>query len=324
MTSEEDSEETEPKGILQMTQINKIITENKDHYGVERKIDGKNQKFINDTGSPVTIMPNNPTLYNPEDIQPLKERYQDVNKNEIKLLGKISVDIEYNSKQTKLPLLITKWTDITPLLGVTWLKQLPITINKISLDNETGQSETTTIHTKFKKLFETNHTIENTEVKIQIKPGCYPIQQKARPIPYHQQDNVKNELDRLIKSGHLERLETIEEDCFVSPVVITVNEDKTVKIALDAQQLYDSCITKRPRMPNMDELLYQNSSELSENKLDRIWISVIDLDYAHGQMKLSAETTKHCNFAVTGEKINGYYQFLKGFYGPADIPTIVQ
>ena len=39
-------------------------------------------------------------------------------------------------------------------------------------------------------------------------------------------------------------------------------------------------------------------------------------------MKLSPETSKHCNFAITGEKINGYYRFPKGFYGPAAIPTI--
>ena len=139
-------------------------------------------------------MPNNPTLYNPEDVQPLKERYQDMNKTEIKFLGKVWVNIEYNSKQTKLPLLITKRTDITPLLGVNWLKQLPITINKISLDNKTDQSETTTIHTNFKKLFETNRTIKKTEVKIQMKPGRYPIQQKARLIPYHLQDDVNKEL----------------------------------------------------------------------------------------------------------------------------------
>ena len=160
---------------------------------------------------------------------------------------------------------------------------------------------------------------ENTD-----KTGLLPKQQKARPIPYHLQDDVKNELDRLINSGHLQRLETIEEDCFVSPVVITVKKDKTVKIALDARKLNDSCIKKRPHMPNMDELLNQISSELSKNELDPIWISIIDLDYAYGQMKLSPETSKHCNFAITGEKINGYYRFLKGFYGPADIPTIFQ
>ena len=245
-----------------------------------------------------------------------------MNKNEIKFLGKIWANIECNGETTKLPILILQRNDITPLLGVNWLKHLPITINKISLDEKTSQSED--IHTKFNKLFETNHTIKNTEVKIQIKPGCYPIQQKTRPIPYHLQQDVKNELDRLIKSGHLERLETIEEDCFVSPVVITVKKDKTVKIALDARKLNESCVKKRPHMPNIEELLNQISTELSRNDHDPIWISVIDLDYAYGQMKLAPETSKHCNFAVTGENMNGYYRFLKGFYGPADIPTFFQ
>ena len=42
-------------------------------------------------------------------------------------------------------------------------------------------------------------------------------------------------------------------------------------------------------MPNMDELLNQISAELSKNDTDTIWISVIDLDYAYGQMKLAPE-----------------------------------
>ena len=144
----------------------------------------------------------------------MKERYQDVNKNEIEFMGKTWVTVEYNRTSTELPMLITKRNDITPLLEVNWLKQLPITINKITLDNETDQS--VNIYKKYHKLFTTNHTIQNAEVKIQIKLGCYPIQQKARPIPYHLQD-VKNELNRLIGSGHLERLETIEEDCPYQP-----------------------------------------------------------------------------------------------------------
>ena len=77
-------------------------------------------------------------------------------------------------------------------------------------------------------------------------------------------------------------------------------------------------------MPNMDELLNQISAELSKNDTDPIWISVVDLDYAYGQMKLAPETSKHCNFAITGEKITEYYRFRIGFYGPADIPTIFQ
>ena len=114
----------------------------------------------------------------------------------------------------------------------------------------------------------------------------------------------EDELDRLIKSGHLERLE-IEEDGFVSPVVITCKKDKSVKIALDAGKLFESCIKKRLHMPNLAELLNQLSAELSRNDTQPIWISVIDLNYAYGQMKVAPETSKHCNFAITREKING-------------------
>ena len=77
-------------------------------------------------------------------------------------------------------------------------------------------------------------------------------------------------------------------------------------------------------MPNMEALLNQISTELSRNNHDPIWISVIDIDNAYGEMKLAPETSKHCNFAVTGEIMNRVYRFLKGFYGPADIPTIFQ
>ena len=72
----------------------------------------------------------------------MKERSQDVNKNEIEFLGNTWVTVEYNKISSKLPMLITKRNDITPLLGVNWIKQLPITINKITLDNETNQSYT--------------------------------------------------------------------------------------------------------------------------------------------------------------------------------------
>ena len=58
MISGKDNEETETKGILQITQINKIIPDNNDHDVVEITINGKKQKFIIDTGSPVTIMRN--------------------------------------------------------------------------------------------------------------------------------------------------------------------------------------------------------------------------------------------------------------------------
>ena len=122
----------------------------------------------------------------------------------------------------------------------------------------------------------------------------------------------------------MERVKQVDEDCFVSPVVITVKNDKSVKKDLDSRKLNDSCIKVRPHMPNMEELLNQISVEITKDRTKKLMISKIHLDHTYGQMMLSEETSRQCVFAITGGNFSGYYRFKKGFYGLADIPTIVQ
>ena len=59
----------------------------------------------------------------------------------------------------------------------------------------------------------------------------------------------------------------MHEDCFVSAVVIIVNSDKSVKIALDSRNLNDSCIKMRPHLPNTEELVYQISVEITRVRI---------------------------------------------------------
>ena len=101
---------------------------------------------------------------------------------------------------------------------------------------ENSQSEREKIFKKVPDLFENNETIKETQINIQLKPGNYPVKQKARPITLHLQGDVGRELEDIIKSAHLEKVKDVDEDCFVLPVVITVKNDKSVKIALDSQQ----------------------------------------------------------------------------------------
>ena len=49
-------------------------------------------------------------------------------------------------------------------------------------------------------------------VKMNLKK-MQTIQQKRRPIPTHLQDQVAEDLKRLIKNGYLERATEITEDC---------------------------------------------------------------------------------------------------------------
>ena len=149
-------------------------------------------------------------------------------------------------------------------------------------------------------MFQNNEAIKDTEIKIQLKPGHFPVKQKARPVPLHLQEDVGKILEKLIESGHLEKIKDVDEDCFVSPVVITVKSDKSVKIALDSRKLNDICIKIRPYMPNMEELLNQISVEITRDRTMQLFKSKIDLDYAYGQKKISEETIRQCVFTLTG------------------------
>ena len=70
------------------------IEEKTKHYLATIKTNGVKKEFIIDTGSPITIMPPDGRIMKSTEIQKIANRYQDVNKNEVKLRGKFPVNIE--------------------------------------------------------------------------------------------------------------------------------------------------------------------------------------------------------------------------------------
>ena len=84
-------EETEPnesmsesdESIYHIEEIKNIVEKQK-QYTAKIKINGTPKEFIIDTGSPVTIMPLDEQNLKKTEIQKITNRYQDVNKNEVK------------------------------------------------------------------------------------------------------------------------------------------------------------------------------------------------------------------------------------------------
>ena len=72
---------------------------------------------------------------------------------------------------------------------------------------------------------------------------------------------MKKELEKLIEKGHLEKADKTTENCFVSPAVITIKKDQSVKIALDSRKLDESCIKKS----NNAEYGGMNQSDFCKN-----------------------------------------------------------
>ena len=281
-------------------------------------------KFIIDSGSPVTLIPKS-QFNGITPLRPIGTEYRDVNDNRIKFEGK---SVEINGKRNELELLMTT-KKTNPLLGLDWMEKLGITLDTgetgPQINQITEYPDITTLKRKFRKLFNENHTVNGIiEVKIQLKEDAKLIQQKGRPIPIHLQQSVGKEINKLIKQGHIEKANNMDENFFVSPAVITVEKDKSVKIALDSRKLNEITIKRKSQMPNMEELISRISRKIADGPADEIWASKLNLDYAYGQLILSREARNLCIFAVTGGNFTGYYRFLKGFYGLADIPTIFQ
>ena len=217
-------------------------------------------KFIIDSGSPVTLIAQR--LFNKiTEVEQLKTNYKDVNDNKIDFLGQTKALVKTNSTTLQLPLLITK-ANITPLMGLDWMKRLRITLNTTTDDikihnikmDET-EKKMLKLKNEFKDLFYNNTEIKDLDVKIDLKEDAKIIHQKGRPVPIHLQNQVAEEIKRLMKKRYLERAREITEDCFVSPAVITMKKDKSIKIALDSRKLNEATIKRKAKMPNMEELI---------------------------------------------------------------------
>ena len=58
-------------------------------------------------------MPLDEQIMEKTEMQKITNRYQDVNKNEVKFRGEIPVNIEYENNNQKMEILITERADIT-------------------------------------------------------------------------------------------------------------------------------------------------------------------------------------------------------------------
>ena len=73
----------------------------------------------------------------------------------------------------------------------------------------------------------------------------------------------KFELKKLLSEGHIEKLLNSSDQFFISPIVITVKKDQSIKIALDSKFLNKAINKKKYQMPNIDSLIQTISQTLS-------------------------------------------------------------
>ena len=75
---------------------------------------------------------------------------------------------------------------------------------------------------------------------------------------------MDNEINELLKEGHIGKVDKIQDDVFIQQTVITVKKDKSVEIALVARALNQSIAKDNYQMPNSKNLI-----DMIAEKLDK-------------------------------------------------------
>ena len=308
------------------------------------KIDSYILNMTIDTGSPVSLLnwattkqilegPSNSKFIPAEKLN-LSAQFVDYNKRPILILGALRANLRSAGWEVLGAMLLVTERRMRCILGLDLQSKLGIQTTQKSAPTrrsrfdvllcEQLESWKNLFYSKFKDLFDRQGESKNHTVSTKFKYPLCPIQEKGRRIPIHIQDKVQTELDKLLKEGHIEKLDKCTSDCFIAPIVITVKKDNSIKLALDAKPINRQLYKNKYQMPNVDELIDGVSQIITSASEGSLYFTVLDLKYAYSQIRLTAETAKQCNFNNVGGNATGTYRFLTGFYGLTDMPAEFQ
>ena len=145
--------------------------------------------------------------------------------------------------------------DVLSKLGIT-LTQQQTEGKKVFNINENiiEQNITKWIFKKYPHLCTRLGRSKNHIAKSIMKKEKTPTQHKGRRVPLHLVEKVEHELQKLIEDKQIIRLEKCPDDLLISPVVIKVKKEKSIKIALDSKQLNKAIHKYKYQMQSIDHL----------------------------------------------------------------------
>ena len=254
-------------------------------------------------------------------------------KEPIKVLGQLEITAIYNQwKDTSAMLTVVDdghkniiGRDLFATLGLAVVQQQPETGKCVYNINNSVCKIKETIATQFPHLVSRIGLSKTHVAKSKFHQKFTAKHQKGRRVPINLQPRVSEELERLQTEDHIEKLSSCSDEHFISPIVITVKKDQSIKQALDSKVLNKAKHKNIYQMPNIEMLIYTISQHLTDTQNDqKAYFTTLDLKYAYDQLKWHQDTAKHCNFNIICGESTGTYRFKTGFYGLTDMLAELQ
>ena len=220
----------------------------------------------------------------------------------IPVIGMMQAPIESNGWRIEFAEFVVVKDGLKPLIGRDLFEVLGIAITQTLCSDEGSMVNTITnqcpyktrienqfpqnthrksknTHRKPHALADQNFTLENLNFTKNFQPNYH----KDRRVPINLQERVNSEIKKLLKEGHTEKLNNCSDQYLISPIVITVKRDQTIKLALDSKNLNKSRHKNKYQMPNIETLMDSKSQITTDYKTkpaEKIYFSTIDIKYA--------------------------------------------
>jgi transposase InsO family protein len=235
--------------------------------------------------------------------------------NTLKVKGKCNVKVQYKKQSYNLSMIIVYGKN-PPLLGLQWIKIMQLDLNRIiheqnSIHKIYVHSNLQTTLQKFKNVLN-NQLGHCTKVQahIQLKPDATPKFFKPRPLPFAYVDGVKEEIQRNVAAGVLERIDT---SLWAAPIVPVKKPNGKIRICGDFKvTINPQILVDQHPIPSIEELLARLNNGQKFTKLD--------LSDAYLQVELDEHSK---NLVIINTPL-GLFRYNRMPFGIANAPAIFQ
>ena len=231
----------------------------------------------------------------------------------IKVLGHLETPVAYNQWRDKSAILTVVedghkniiGRDLFTTLGLAVVQQQPETGKCVYNINISACKIKETIATQFPHLVSRIGLSKTHVAKSKFHQKFTAKHQKGRRVPINLQLRVSEELERLEPEGHIEKLSSCSDKHFISPIVITVKKDQSIKLALDFKVLNKAIHKNKYQMPIIDMLIETISQHLTNTQNgQQAYFTTLDLKYAYSQLKLHQQNTVILLLSVANPQVH--------------------
>ncbi|CAC5386472.1 unnamed protein product [Mytilus coruscus] len=203
---------------------------------------------------------------------------------QIPVIGRAIVNVNYKKESAKLPILIVKRKGLN-LLGRNWLNKLRLDwkdiFSVVGSDNQL--SDLNMILEANKEVFKDElGTVKGMKAKIYVDESAIPKYFKARLLPYALKDKVEMELERLEKEGQVQQVEFSD---WAAPIVPVVKENGSIRICGDYKVTVYA-------VSKLDNYLIPKTEDLYATLGGGQEYTKLDLNQAYQQLELDEDSKR--------------------------------